>query len=146
MFAGAALLVVACNGAGAGQRIDAPARRNATLSLRSALITVAPEEATPVIASCRGGALCRELELPRGGANADAIEEANEDCTHRGGTIDTTPCARAGVVASCTLSGVAGPIRVFTYPQQDANEQQEAVSKMDDLCSAMDGTFELRAR
>lgn len=146
MFAGAALLVAACGGAGAGQRIGASPSRNATLSLRSALITVPGNDERPVIASCRGGALCRELELPTAAGHEGDLEEATEDCTHRGGLVGSTPCPREDVVASCTLNGGVGPIRVFTYPQSDANEQKDAVSKMDDLCSAMDGTFELRTR
>lgn len=144
MFGVAGLLVVACGGAGAGQRISAQPSRNATLSLRSALIGASPAADAPVTSSCRGGALCREVELAPGAS--DDLEEANEDCTHRGGTIGTSPCPRDRVVASCSLTGGAGPIRVFTYEQEDRSEQGEAVSRMDDLCSALDGTFELRPR
>lgn len=144
MLFAAGMLALACGRAGPGQRIGAPPSRNATLSLRSALV-VPPADAppAPLTLSCRGGPLCREMELPSSDARAEDVEEADEDCTHRGGVVGRDPCPRAHVVASCTLGGGAGPIRVFTYAADDPEEQDEAVAKMDDLCAAMDGTFEL---
>ena len=151
-FAATSLLVVACTGAGAPTRISAPPSRNATFALRSALVVpdAEPTPATPatppvttVIVSCQGGALCRETIAPA--SSADVLEEAKEDCADRGGRLGDGACPRGGVLASCTLSGGAGPIRVFTYEQESASDQADAISTMDDLCDAAGGAFELRA-
>lgn len=150
------VLLVACSGAGTRPHPVAASGRNATrsmpagraastLSLRSALVVDAVPEPAPgatTTVSCRGGALCRETIAPA--AATDMIEEAKEDCEHRGGRTGGDACPRERVVASCTLTGGAGPIRVFTYAQSDASEQAEAISTMDDLCGAADGIFERR--
>lgn len=134
---GASLLVTACSGAGAGQRIAAaPGSTSATLSLKSALIEVPSDAPSEVTVSCRGGGLCRETIAP---ADAkEALAEAKEDCTDRGGLLGSDACPRVNVRASCTLGGGAGPIRVFTY-------EEEIVSRMSDLCSTADGQFERTA-
>jgi hypothetical protein len=81
--------------------------------------------------------VCRETIAPR--EATDSIEEAREDCEHRGGLVTSEPCPREGVAASCALPGGVGPIAIFAY------EVGETIATLDDLCSAAEGTFE-RAR
>jgi putative hemolysin len=127
-----AMLVTACSGAGGAKQIAAPASTSATLSLKSALVQV--EEPAEVTVSCRGGTVCKELVAPR--EAADAIAEAKEDCTHRGGQVSAEACPRGAVVGTCELGGGAGPIRVFTYAQ-------DHVERMTELCGAADGELDL---
>jgi len=120
----AGLLVVACSHAGT------PQRNVATLSLKSAIV-----EVPDVTVTCRGGPVCKELVAPR--EQKDAIEEAKEDCTSRGGLVGTEPCPRANVVGHCDLGGGAGPIRIFSY-------DQAAAKHVSDLCNTMDGELDVQ--
>jgi hypothetical protein len=97
----------------------------------------------PSTVSCAGGSFCRENVIAPG--NDEAITEATDDCARRGGTTRPSACTRDAVVASCSLSGEAGSITVFTYAQSSEKEQSEAVSKMSELCDHFEGSFERAA-
>lgn len=92
-------------------------------------------QAQPLVVSCRGGAFCRENTFARPSDEEDAISEAKEDCTARGGEIGNASCSRSGIVATCSGSGPSGPTTVFTYAEG------EGVEKMSELCETLGGTF-----
>lgn len=134
---------MACGPHPAATRTRATPSTSATLSISMLRVRAAvPARATPSTIRCRGSSLCREIERPSVAPDEDEIAEANEDCVHRGGEPGTAPCPRDDVVASCVLGGGGAPIRIFTYAQEDASEQEEAISKVGDLCDALDGAFD----
>jgi hypothetical protein len=132
-FATIFLLPLAGCGNHAAKPTTAGTTGTSTLSLRAAIVT-----AQPLVVSCRGGAFCRENAFAHPADEEDAIAEAKEDCTTRGGEIGNASCSRAGAAATCSGSGPSGPTTVFAY-------DDGAVEKMSELCETLGGTF-ARAR
>lgn len=111
-------------------------RPNATVSLKSAIVTSSVEPRVITI-SCLGGGFCREDVLPEDAASDD-VEELRDACAHRRGTVSTSPCPRAHVLASCS----GGTITVRTYAQEDPKEQAEALGALTEACDALGGLLE----
>jgi hypothetical protein len=130
-FLGAgALLLVGC-----GNSARKPvAQATSSLSLRVAMVEPGPR----LLVTCRGGAFCRESAFMRPTEEEDAIAEAKEDCSSRGGQLGDTPCSRTAAVATCSGSGPSGPTTVVAYAD-------EAADKMADLCDSLGGTFARRS-
>jgi hypothetical protein len=120
-------------------RVPTPTRTTSALALHTAIVVP-----TTTTLSCHGRAFCREDVI--GSGHDEAVEEATEDCTRRGGEPSASHCERDAIVASCSLSGEAGSITVFAYAQTSGEQQSESVSKMSELCEQFDGSFELAVR
>jgi hypothetical protein len=104
---------------------------SATVTLRSALV------ASPkVTLSCVGGAFCRENTFDRD--DADALEEAREDCDRRRGRATETACPAERAIVTCA----GDRMKVVTYVHPDRKEQEESVTAVVDACEALGGTLE----
>jgi hypothetical protein len=114
------------------------------VTLRSGQLALTEKAARHEILACHGEAYCKEMSAPS--FDHETRSDARDECTRRKGKTATDPCPRARVVATCRLSGELGPITVYTYTQESAYEQAQAVSTMSDLCESAGGAFELATR
>jgi hypothetical protein len=74
----------------------------------------------------------------------DAAEELTADCADHGGTSEAGTCSRREIVATCAVeSGEHGPIKVFTYADEDGERQHKKITTMSELCERFEGTFSL---
>lgn len=119
------------------------ARTASALALSSAI--VAPSQtvtgASTLVLACHGEAFCREDIV--GTSDDDARTDVSDDCARHRGSLSQVPCARERALATCSLGGEHGPIRVFAYPQSDPNDLLGAVGTMKDLCEQMSGELVL---
>lgn len=115
------------------------ARTASALALSSAI--VAPTTAQTLVLACHGEAFCREDVVGTG--DDEARTDVSDDCARHRGSLREVACPRDRALATCSLGGEHGPIRVFAYPQADPTDPLGAVGTMKDLCEQMSGELVL---